>query len=451
MPFCVRRLAYAFGLALTLSGSPPGARAQDAAATTDGAPTRDARFDLHFQLTTVTQYHPGFDAAYSGKNSLSPEAEHETTVTSTLFLGARLWKGAEVYVNPELSGGSGLSHTLGVAGFPNGEAFRVGDAQPRIYLGRLMLRQTLAVGSETESVEEDANQLSGRRPVSRWTLTVGKFGIGDFFDGNTYSHDPRTQFLNWADWTAGAWDYSADTRGYTWGFVIERDGLAWSARFGATAEPKVANGLQIDTDLLHAYALSAELERRYRLGGRDGAARLLLFYNRADMGNYQEAIAQADGQPPDVTATRRVGRAKWGFVVNLEQAVGSAWGLFLRGSWNDGHNEAWAYAEIERSLTFGGLWKAPIPCRPDDDAGIAFVLDGLSSDHRDYLAAGGYGFMIGDGRLSYGPETIAELYYQAALIQHLRLALGYQFIARPAYNRDRGPVHVLGARLHAEF
>ena len=453
MPFSVRRLSYALGLVLMFSGPPPGARAQDAAATPDGAPPREARFDLHFQLTTVTQYHPGFDADYSGKNSLSPDAEHETTVTSTLFLGARLWKGAEVYVNPELSGGSGLSHTLGVAGFPNGEAFRVGDAQPRIYLGRLVLRQTLALGAETEPVEEDANQLAGRRPVSRWTLTVGKFGVGDFFDGNAYSHDPRTQFLNWADWTAGAWDYSADTRGYTWGFVVERDAADWSARFGATAEPKVANGLQFDTDLLHAYALSAELERRYRLRGQSGAARLLLFYNRANMGNYREAFeqAQAEGQAPNVTATRRVGRAKWGLVVNLEQAVGRAWGLFLRGSWNDGDNEAWAYAEIERSLTFGGLWKGPVPGRPDDQGGIAFILNGLSRDHRDYLAAGGYGFMIGDGRLSYGPETIAELFYQAALIQHLWLALGYQFIERPAYNRDRGPVHVLGARVHAEF
>jgi len=360
-----RRLPYLALLAFVLSLSNGLAVAQETPVAVDAGPPGEPRFDLHFQLTTVTQFHPSFEAPYSGRNSLSPHSEHETTVTSTLFLGARLWKGAELYVNPELSGGSGLSHTLGVAGFPNGEAFRVGDAQPRIYLGRLMLRQTLAVGSETEPVEEDANQLGGKRPVSRWTLTVGKFGIGDFFDGNTYSHDPRTQFLNWADWTAGAWDYSADTRGYTWGFVIERDGPDWAARIAATAEPEVANGLQIDTDLLHAYALSAELERRYRVDGKPGAARLLLFYNRANMGNYREAIEQAGGQAPDVTATRRVGRAKWGFVVNLEQAVGSAWGLFLRGSWNDGHNEAWAYAEIERSFTAGGLWKGPVPGRAD--------------------------------------------------------------------------------------
>ncbi|MFY9551467.1 MAG: carbohydrate porin [Thermoanaerobaculia bacterium] len=441
----------ALAVMLRISLGAAVARAQEVSLVRETPSPSEARTDLHFQLTTVTQAHPSFDAPYSGQNSLSPDPEHETTITATLFLGARLWKGAEIYVNPELSGGSGLSHTFGIAGFPNGEAFRVGDAEPRIYLGRLMLRQTVAIGPETEPVEEGANQLGGRRPVRRWTLTVGKFGMGDFFDGNAYSHDPRTQFLNWADWTAGAWDYAADTRGYTWGFVIERDDVAWAARFAATAQPKVANGLRFDTDLLHAYALSGEFERRYEVGGKKGAARLILFYNRANMGNYREAIAQAGGLPPDVTATRRVGRSKWGFVVNLEQAVGNAWGLFLRGSWSDGANEAWAYAEIERSLTVGGRWKGPLRSRPDDEAGVAFILDGLSNDHRDYLTAGGYGFMIGDGRLSYGLETIADLYYQAALVKYVWLAAGYQFIARPAYNRDRGPVHVFGARLHVEF
>jgi high affinity Mn2+ porin len=441
-----RALAVLFALFCTAA-----AGGQEGAPVDPGAPPAESRWDAHFQATTVTQWHPSFDAPYSGANSMSPDAEHETTVTATLFLGARLWKGAEVYVNPELSGGSGLSRTLGVAGFPNGEAFRVGDAQPRIYLGRLMLKQTIAVGDEREPVMEDANQLAGTQPLRRWTLTVGKFGIGDFFDDNAYSHDPRTQFLNWADWTAGAWDYSADTRGYTWGFVFGYDGPDWSARFGATAEPKVANGIQFDEDLLHAYAFSAEVDRRFELQGRKGVARGILFYNRADMGSYRQAIEEADGGTPDVTATRREGRTKWGFVFNLEQDLGGSLGLFFRGSWNDGKNEAWAYAEIERSVTAGVVWKAPIPTRPEDEAGVAMIVNGLSNDHRDYLAAGGYGFMIGDGRLSYGPELIAETYYQALVMRHIFLAAGYQFVAHPAYNRDRGPVHVLTARLHVEL
>lgn len=423
--------------------------AQDPPGESDGA-SENPRTQLHFQFTTVTQAHPSFSADYSGKNSLSPNSEHETTVTSTLYLGARLWSGAEMYVNPELSGGSGLSRALGVAGFPNGESFRVGDAQPRLYLARLMLRQTIAAGTETEAVKDEANQLAGTRPVRRWTVTVGKFGVGDIFDDNAYSHDPRTQFLNWADWTAGAWDYSADTRGYTWGLVIEYNDAAWAARFGATAQPKSANGLEFDKRVRDAYALSGEFERRYELAGK-GAARLIVFYNRAHMGSYREAIARAGQDPPDIVSTRRVGRSKWGFVLNLEHSLSASTGLFLRESWNDGHNEAWAYAEIERSLTAGAVRKTPLKIRPDDEAGIAFILNALSADHRDYLAAGGYGFMVGDGRLSYGAETIGEVYYQAALQKHAWLTADYQFVLHPAYNRDRGPVHVFGARFHAEF
>jgi len=446
-----RRAAPTTSLATLLVVVSGFARAQEVHPAGESPGPPDARANLHVQLTTVTQAHPSFDAPYSGRNSLSSDSEHETTITSTLFLGARLWKGAEIYLNPELSGGSGLSHTFGIAGFPNGEAFRVADAQPRIYLARVMLRQTLAAGLETESIEDDANQLGGERPVRRWTLTVGKFGIADFFDGNSYSHDPRRQFLNWADWTAGAWDYAADTRGYTWGAVIEYDDVGWAARFGATAEPKVANGIELDKDLRKAYELTGELERSYELGGQKGIARFILFYNRARMGSYREAIDEAGGQPPDVTSTRRIGRTKWGFVVNLEQAVGSDGGLFLRGSWNDGRTEAWAYAEIERSLTLGGVRTAPLKSRPEDEAGIAFIVNGLSRDHRDYLAEGGLGFMIGDGKLTYGLESIAEVYYQAAVVQHVWLAADYQFVAHPAYNRDRGPMHVFGIRFHVEI
>lgn len=421
-------------------------RAQEAAPASKDSPP-ESRVDWHFQLTTVTQAHPSFAAAYSGRNSLSPDSEHETTITSTLFLGARLWKGAELYVNPELSGGSGLSRAFGVAGFPNGESFRVGDPQPHVYLARLMLRQTIAAGTEMEAVADKANQLGGRRPVRRWTFTLGKFGVTDVFDDNEYSHDPRTQFLNWADWTPGAWDYPADTRGYTWGVAVEYDAESWAARLAAAAEPREANGLAMDRDLRHAYSLMGEIDRQYELSGQKGEAKVIVFYNRARMGSYREALLKAQGQTPDITATRRVGRSKWGLVLNVQQALGKSAGLFLRGSWNDGRNEAWAYAEIERSVTAGGAWKA----RPGDEAGIAFIVNALSQEHRDYLAAGGYGFMIGDGRLRYGLETIAEAYYAALLHAHLWLTADYQFVQNPAYNRDRGPAHVFGLRLHAEL
>jgi len=449
----VRGMTGRFFVASLLCAAPSGwMRGQQEAAPQAPEPApQEQIWNLHFQATTVTQAHPSFDAPYSGKNSLSPDSEHETTVTSTLYAGARLWKGAEIYVNGELSGGSGLSEAFGIAGFPNGEAFRVGSPEPHIYLARLMLRQTFAASAETEAVADDANQLGGSRPARRWTITAGKFGISDFFDDNDYSHDPRTQFLNWADWTSGAWDYPADTRGYTWGLVVEYEGGNWANRFGAAAEPKVANGLQIDTDLRHAFSLIEEVDHQYELGHQKGVAKLLVFYNRADMGNYRESIDQAGGAPPDITATRRQGRVKWGFAVNLQQAVDKDLGLFFRGSWNDGKNEAWAYAEIEGSVTAGAVRRAPLASRPEDEAGLAGIVNALSTDHRDYLAAGGYGFMIGDGRLSYGLEGIVELYYKALLVKHLWLTGDYQFVQNPAYNRDRGPVHVFGLRFHAEI
>ena len=425
--------------------------AQESEAPPEGAPAEN-RADIHFQMTTVTQAHRSFDSPYSARNSLQADPEHETTVTATLFLGARLWKGAELYVNPELSGGSGLSHTLGVAGFPNGEAFRVGDAQPHIYLARAFLRQTFAVGPKTEAVEEEANQLGGSRPVRRWTLTAGRFALGDIFDENEYSHDPRGRFLNWAAWTAGAWDYAADIRGYTWGVAVEYETEVWAARFGAAAEPEVANANQFDTDLRHAYALSTEFERRYDFNGRKGSGKAILFYNRANMGNYRQAIDTAPaGSAPDVTLTRQPGRTKWGFVLNVEQELGEASGLFLRASWNDGRNESWAYAEIDRSVAIGTAWRRPLAFRPADEAGFAIILSALSHDHRDYLAAGGYGFMLGDGKLTYGLETIGEIYYKAALRSFLWLTGDLQFVQNPGYNEDRGPVPLLGLRLHAEF
>ena len=444
-----RRVLRAAALLVCLGA--PGAQAQDAPAA-EPQPA-DKAYAFHVQATSVTQAHPAFSALYTGQNSLLPGSEHETTVTMTLFLGARLWKGAELYVNPELTGGSGLSKTFGIAGFPNGEAFRVGSPEPHVYVGRAYLRQTFALDSETEAIEDDQNQLGGRRAVRRFSITAGKFGVTDFFDDNAYSHDPRTQFQNWAIWTAGAWDYPADTRGYTYGFIFEYANAGWAVRFAGAAEPLVANGLEFDKDLIAAHSLMAEGQRSYKLGGDDGVVRRAVFTNRARMGSYRDAIeqGQAQGQPPDIVESRQPGRTKWGVVLGFEQAVGPRTGLFLRGSWNDGKNEAWAYAEIERSVTSGVVQKEPIAGRKLDEAGLAFAANALSRDHEDYLAAGGYGFMIGDGRLSYGLEKIAELYYKAALLEHVFLTGDYQFVQNPAYNRDRGPVHVFGLRLHAEY
>ena len=417
-------------------------------ARSEEVPPAQEDLQARFQATTVTQAHPSFDAAYSGANSLRPDPEHETTVTTTLFLGARLWSGAELYVNPELSGGSGLSKGFGVAGFPNGEAFRVGNPEPHVFLARLFLRQTLALSGEKQAVESDQNQLGGRRPARRLTVTLGKFALADIFDDNSFSHDPRTGFMNWADWVYGAWDYPADTRGYTWAAVVEYVAPDWAVRAGGAAEPREANQLTMDHDVRHSHGLVVEGEHSYRLLAEQGKIRVLLFSNRARMGNYDNAIRQTS--PPDLVATRRPGRTKWGFGLNVEQPLTKTSGLFTRLSWNDGKNESWAYAEIDRSACAGyvnrpGWWK-----REKDEIGIALIANGLSAPHRDFLAAGGYGFMLGDGRLRYGPEQIAEAYAKA-VFGGISGTLDYQFIRNPGYNRDRGPVHVFGARLHVEL
>jgi high affinity Mn2+ porin len=411
--------------------------------------TEQETTSLHFQETTVTQGHPSFDAPYSGTNSLLPEAETKTSVTSTLFGGLRLWKGAEIYLNPELSGGSGLSGAVGVAGFPNGETFRIGSAEPVIYLARLFLRQTFDLGDDEEPVAPGPNQLGGFRSSERITVTVGRFGIADIFDTNRYSHDPRTQFLNWSLMNSGAWDYPADTRGYTWGLALEYALGIWRIRGAAVLVPRVANGLEFDSNLGKAHGVALENELHYDLGGREGVARLLLFLNDAHMGDYDEAVRTT--HPPDITATRAYGRSKYGFAVSADQDVTDELGAFARLSWNDGRNETWAFTEIDGSVALGAVTTGAQWKRPADTLGGAVVLNAISAPHQRYLGSGGYGFIIGDGALNYGFENVWEAYYRLQLTPAIAFAADYQFIVNPAYNRDRGPVQVAGLRAHIEF
>jgi len=412
----------------------------------DGPPER---YNLHFQETTVTQAHPTFHAPYSGQNSLSPDAEFATTVTSTLFGGLRTWKGAEVFLNPELSGGSGLSSTLGVAGFPNGEAFRVNNPVPAIYLARLFLRQTFNLGGPEQSVDDEPNQLAGTRSSRRVTLVVGKFSASDLFDNNAYSHDPRTQFLNWSLMDSGSWDYPADTRGYTYGVSLEYVQETFAVRGAAAMVPLEANGLEMDLHLWKAHGFVVEGQSFMTPFGRKGSARLLLFINSAHMGNYDEAIAET--RPPNIVATRRYGRTKAGFAISADQELTDSLGAFFRLSWNDGQNETWAFTEIDRSLALGVAQTGAPWKRTNDDLGVALVANGIASPHRAYLSAGGYGFLIGDGALDYSFEGIAEVYYRLALTDQVAFSGDYQFILHPAYNTARGPVNVFGLRAHIAF
>lgn len=425
----------------------PPAPAASLPATLPTAPARTGNWSLHFQQTVVTQWHAGFSAPYSGAYSLQPREKAKTSLTTTAFIGRRLWRGGAVYFNPELAGGSGLSQARGIAGFTNGETFRIGDPAPHLYVARAYLHQLWALGPETETVEDGPNGLPGPQPTRYLALSVGKFSVADFFDQNRYSHDPRSQFLNWSLMSNGAWDYPANTRGYTVGAVAEWVTPVAALRVASTLVPEQANGPTLNPHYRKAHAETAELTRTYRgAGGRTGTVRLLGFRNVANMGSYRHALARED---LDLPATRRVGRSKYGLGLNAEQELTDWLGAFGRASWNDGRHETWAFTEIDQSGSLGLVAGGQRWHRPDDALGVAVVANGISGPHRQFLAAGGHGFMVGDGQLRYGPEAIAEVYYAFSLPrQHVSISPDYQFVLNPGYNRDRGPVHVLAARVH---
>jgi hypothetical protein len=419
------------------------------AAQAPEAPAPDP-WSLHAQLTYQLQGHGGFTAPYAGDNSLQDRREVRGSYTTTVFLGRRLWEGAEFYANAEAFAGAGVSRVLGLAAPPNGETYRVDSTKLKVGLARLFLRQTWNLGAPTEAVEEGPNQVATRQSRHRLVLTAGKLSGTDIFDANTYSHDARTQFNNWSLWANAAWDYPADTRGYTWGLALEWIHDDWALRAGSLMEPREANQLELDHDVRHAHGEVIELEHDHELGGQKGALRLLAYQNHARMGSYREALALAP-TAPDVTATRVPGRTKHGFGLNAEQAVTPDLGLFLRAGWNDGRTESWAFTEVERTLSMGLSASGRAWGRRDDRVGLGFAANGLNGDHRDYLAAGGYGFMVGDGRLAYAAERVLDAYYAVALGSFGSLSLEAQRFERLAFNHDRGPATLFGLRLHLQL
>jgi high affinity Mn2+ porin len=405
-------------------------------------------YSVHFQFTAATQYHPSFSAPYSGTNSLSSDAESATAVVATVFGDVRLWPGAELLFNPELSGGSGVSHTLGVAAFPDGIVYRVGDPAPALYLARLAVSQTFGLGGGKVIVQPNPNELAGTRDRNQLAITVGRLSVTDVFDANRYANDATNRFFNWALFASGAWDYPADTRGYTYGALSDLAVGWWSLRAGIALEPKYANLAQMEWDIGKSRGLMAEYEVRYTLGKLPGAWSVLLFHNTARMGNYAEATAAH----VSVASTREDGRTKYGAALSMEQQLTRTTGAFLRVSANDGANESWAFTEIDRSLALGVVQDGELWHRDKDEAGVGVVIDGLSAQHRRYLAGGGYGFILGDGQLNYAAEVVSDLYYRFNLNDQMDLSGIYQPIVNPGYNHDRGPVvHMFTARLHVAF
>jgi high affinity Mn2+ porin len=404
-------------------------------------------WSLHAQSTLIEQWRGDIHSPYQGTNSLVAQREDKHTATLTLFMGRKLWAGGEIYYDPEMSQGTGLSESVGMAGFPNGEATRAGARVPEYNTARLFVRQTLGLGDEREAVASAQNQLAGERDIERLTFTLGKLSATDVFDFNDYSHDARTQFLNWALMANGAWDYPADVKGYTGGFTAEWNQASRALRWGVFMEPVAANERELDKRIRRAHGQAFEWEERYRLGRRAGAVRALVYWNQARTGSYVTAVRTPS---PDITLSRAY-RSKVGAGLNWQQEITDDAGVFARAGVNDGRTETWAFTEIDRTFSGGVNLKGTRWGRAADTWGVAALVNGLSAEHRRYLAAGGYGFIVGDGRLSYRPEEILETYYNWKPAEWLALALDYQYARNPGYNRDRGPVSIFAVRGHTEF
>lgn len=426
---------------------------------TDETPV-NGRYAVNGQVTAISQSLFSFRSPYEGTNSLRSRNETEVSHTYTLFVGARLSRTLEAFVNPEMARGKGVSEALGLAGYTNGDVIRNPTLGQEPYLGRYFLRYTIPTGhskENAETVSPGANLIAGTRPKHRLVLTVGKFGTNDLFDTNAYAASTRTQFQNWALINNGAYDYAADTRGYSQGIALEWIHPDWAIRFGSFQMPTVANGTNLANDLVHNRGDQLELELHPRLltAKAPAIARLLVYRNLAHAGSYRDALAlaQQTEQAPDITAVEKRGVVKYGFGLSFEQPLGQggASGLFVRLGWNDGATESYAYTEIDRTLCMGGQVSGAKWHRPRDRVAAALVQNDLSTAHRDYLAAGGKGFLLGEGRLNYGSERIVEAYYAYQASKLVSLTLDYQLVANPGYNRDRGPASVLSFRAHLEF
>jgi high affinity Mn2+ porin len=444
---CMSRHLITAGWAVSVVFAPFAAFAGDI-----DQPAQFEDFALHGQLTITDQGNLAFRAPYSGPQSLPPIAEGRETTDVTAFVGIRPWANAEIWINPEFDQGFGLHNTLGVAGFPSGEAYKFGRTTFYLRLQRLFLRQTINLGGATSKVDPDINQLGGAQDDNRLVITVGKFGVTDVFDTNTYAHDPRHDFLNWAIIDAGTFDYAADAWGYTVGASAEWYQGPWTLRLGVFDLSKVPNSEKLDTHF-GQFQLISEVERRFSISGKKSALKITGFLSRGRMGLYSDALAlgQSLDEAPSVALVRRY-RSRPGVSANFQQEVGDGLGVFARAGWARGDVEPYEFADIDTTVSSGVSVSGKHWGRKDDTLAIGGVIDRITKIHQDYLAAGGLGILIGDGRLPHpSTENILEAYYDLAVSSHLHLTFDYQFVDNPAYNTDRGPVSIFAARLHAQF
>ena len=421
-------------------------------------------WNLHGQVTETPQGDPGFSAAYSGRNSLNSNGEIQETLAVDLFVGAHLWRGGEIYADGLLWQGYGLSHTEGIEDFPNGDAFKNGTTYPHFMFAHLFLRETIGLGGEKEHVADGALSLAGERDISRLTITIGRFTPMDMFDHNTYAQDAHTQFLNWAMQTNLAWDFPSDSVGYTTGIAVELNRPRWTLRTGWFQSPGSKNGFTADDLVLtfphagssgkffHSWGTAAEFERRYGAGDRPGAVRFLGWVDEANMIDYRQAAALLEaGNPQADLSPARAYRHKYGFGLNMEQGVTKNVGVFSRLGWNNGQTEGWMYTDANWTASIGASVSGSAWGHPNHSSGVAFVTSGASASAQKFLEAGGTDIISGDGALTYGGEKATELYYSFPLWKNVYATPDFEFVVNPAFNRSRGPVPVLGVRLHWQF
>ena len=432
------------------------AKAQSAVSSTNAPPLTPPNppaadqqlWNLHMQATYVGDWHPSFPAQYTGPESLDSHSLTAETASADLFLGVRLWQGAEFHLDGLFWQGFGFNHTLGIEAFPNAQAYKIGSPHGNGCPARVFIRQTFGLGGAQEPVPDDALHLGGQQDVSRVTLTVGEISVLDIFDQNSYAGDSTTQFLNWAMVGNEAWDYPANSLGFMTGLALELYQPQWAWRYGFFQMPREANGLATDPAYLRAWGMVTELERHFHLGSHPGDVRLLAYLNRAHMGDYEDAV---DSPTPSDLAATQAYRYKYGFGLNAEQEVFKDVGLFSRLGWSDGHTQAWAYSDVDYSGSMGTSLNGEMWDRPKDNFGLAGVISGASHIHQVFFEDGGLGILAGDGALSYGLEKAMETYYSLHVWKTLQVTADYQFIIDPAFNRARGPVSIFGGRIHWEF
>ena len=416
----------------------------------DVVPDTSKWYSVHAQATFITQKNNVFPSPYTGTNSFLTGGLQATSETATLFMAARLWEGTEVVFTPEVAGGAGLSNVFGMGGFPNGEMTKVGAVEPTPYISRLYVRQTWGLGGDQEKISDAPNTVASTVDVDRVVVVAGLMNAPDLFDDNRYSDDPRSQFMNWSLMLNGAWDYAADTRGYAYGAGITLNRKDYAIRYAIFAVPKSANGYNFDPKILEANSQNLEFQRNFSLNNRPGHLHLLAYVNQANMGNYAETLALMPVNP-DITAHPTQYRAKYGFGTSFDLELTDNLGIFSRMGWNNGQTESFIFTEIDRTASLGLALQGTRWGRKNDQVGLAGVINGISGAHAAYLAAGGLGFQLGDGRLNYGYEEIVETYYRYQLRPGIHFSVDFQEINNPGYNRDRGPVFVASGRFHFEF